>query len=386
MKILAIDTSCDETSVAVSHNDSLKANIISSQIEFHTKWGGVVPLIAQRNHQEKIDIVIKKALQVAKVNIEDIDIFAVTYGPGLAVALEVGIKKIKQLAKKHRKPVVAVDHMAGHLYANFARNRNSVPLNPILFTKDQSLVRKDIFPFLGLLISGGHTEIILIEDHLKFSKIGETLDDSIGEAFDKVANMLGLGYPGGPIIEELATQGDEHRFDLPIAMKNSNDLNFSYSGLKTAVLRVIKELGTEAPRYDPQEKEGIPEPSLCIPNLYQPTLSKKPIYKLNKQDILDVAASFQCVAYKQLKNKLLKAIARYKTEFVVIGGGVVANLYIRRKLRKTLGREGVRLIHPQNKKLVSDNAGMIAVSAYYQALDAQFVDIEELDRKPRLSL
>jgi N6-L-threonylcarbamoyladenine synthase len=222
MKILAIDTSCDETSVAILENDRLFSNIVSSQVELHYKWGGVVPSIAKRAHQEKLDPSIELALKRARLKIEDIDVFAVTYGPGLAIALEVGIKKAKELAKKYKKPLVAVDHMEGHIYSNLIRNSRGNFYNSFSGVK---------FPLLVLLVSGGHTEIIFMKDHGEYGVVGQTLDDAAGEAFDKVARPLMLGYPGGPVIEQFAENGDEDMFKLPKPIIHLKNYNFSFSGL-----------------------------------------------------------------------------------------------------------------------------------------------------------
>ena len=383
MKILAIDTSCDDTSVAVSDDDRLLSNVVSSQIEFHKKWGGVVPILAKRAHQEKIDLVIQEAMKRSQTDWSDIDYIAVTHGPGLAPALEVGVAKAKELALTHGKKIIAVNHMVGHIYANFARSRNGKSYSGLLEEVDSS----KIFPLLTLLISGGHTEIILMKNHLQFEKVGKTLDDAVGEAFDKVARILNWGYPGGPIIEEFAKQGDPYRFDLPVPMKHSKDTNFSYSGLKTAVMRIVKENGKiqyldedKLKRLEMEREESKKRGE------YQPSLSKKPTYKLDKQDALDIAASFQRVAAEELAIKLNKAVKKYPVQHVILGGGVVNNLLIRKEIRNALAKKGVKMYYPQNKNLLTDNAGMIAVAAYYLAKTGEFVDLENLDRNPGLSL
>lgn len=373
-KILAIDTSCDETSVAVSSDNILLSNVVSSSMEFQSEWGGVVPIIAKRNHINRIDKVIERALKLANITIEEIDAFAVTYGPGLAIALEVGVAKIKQLATKYSKPLIGVNHMAGHVYSNFAAKATGETYSDLDTNNPE-------FPILVLLISGGHTELVLMRDHMDFEIIGKTLDDSIGEAFDKIARMLNLGYPGGPIIENLASEGDENRFAFPIAMAKSGDLNFSYSGLKTAVLQKIKEIGTQVEaKQDVQQIAKLPgEP-------YAPSISKKPTFQLSKQDSLDIAASFQKAAADQLIIKVLSAVKQYNISKVLLGGGVVNNLYIRSKLRKELKKVDAQLYFPENKKLLTDNAGMIAVAAFYMAQNNMFVDIDKLDRRPNLEL
>jgi N6-L-threonylcarbamoyladenine synthase len=370
MKILAVDTSCDDTSASVLKDSSILSNIVSSQIEFHKEWGGVVPIIAKRNHEERIDFVIQSALKQARIQIEEIDLFVVTHGPGLAIALEIGVRKIKELATKYNKKVIGVNHMAGHIYANFARNSKGVHYNP-------DLSEEKIFPLIGLLISGGHTEIIYMKNHLEFEKIGRTLDDSIGEAFDKVSNMMGLGYPGGPIVELLAKQGDKDKYKFPIPMLHSNDLNFSYSGLKTAVLRQVQEIGkVQQSAFDKSDKEITG----------RITLSKKPTYLLSKKQMQDICASFQKAAAEQLIVKLVKATEQYSVKKVLLGGGVVNNVYVRNQIRTRLSKLGIKTYYPKNKKLLSDNAAMIGIAGYYYAKKGLFSNIEDLDREPSLSL
>lgn len=380
MRILAIDTSCDETSVAVSENNKILSNVIASQADLHKEWGGVIPSIARRQHEKVIDSVIIRATKLAGINLKQIDVFAVTNGPGLAIALEVGINKIKQLASDYQKPVVAVNHMVGHIYANFALNRNG---NPVAFPLE---ISQQTFPLIALLISGGHTELILMKDHLQFEKIGQTLDDSAGEAFDKIANMLDWGYPGGPIIEKFAQEGDEDRFNFPIPMRHSHDLNFSFSGLKTAVLREIKEIGKSQDSKFEKMKKGDLQSNLVQKNDNRITLSKKETYKLSKRDAHDIAASFQKATLEHLSQKSLRAVSEYQVKYVVLGGGVTNNIYIRSNIRKNLRLKGVKLYYPKTKKLTTDNAGMIAVAAYYYAQKESFVDLDILDRVPRLSL
>lgn len=346
MYILAIDTSCDETSVAISRDDVILANIISSQIELHKEWGGVVPSIAQRAHQERIDATINAALKRAQLKLEQIDVFAVTYGPGLAIALEVGVNKAKELAKQFNKPLVAVNHMVGHIYANLAKT-----------TGGNSAVDKINYPALALLVSGGHTEMVLIRDSLDFEIIGQTLDDAMGEAYDKVAKMLQLGYPGGPIVAELAQQGNPTAYNFPVPMKQSGDLNFSFSGLKTSVLYTIKKLTNDGQR------------------------------SLTKQEIVDIAASFQQAAFASIILKLKVAVKKYEVKQVLLGGGVVANTEFRKTIREALRPYDVSVHYPNLKKLCTDNAAMIAVAAYQQAKAGQFVeDIDSLDRNPALQI
>lgn len=344
MKILAIDTSCDETSVAVCDNDIVLSNIVFSQVDLHAKWRGVVPIIAKRAHQERIDPVSELALKRAKIKIKDIDVFAVTIGPGLAIALEVGVKKAKELSTQYEKPLVLVDHMEGHIYSNLAKNSKGNYFNNL---------KKIKFPVLCLLVSGGHTEIILMKDHGQYEVLGQALDDAVGEAFDKVVRPLMLGYPGGPIIEEFAKKGDPEMFELPIPMLRRNDYNFSYSGLKTACVvkidKLKKEFGKDFPKIIP-----------------------------------DFCASFQKTISDSLLFKAKKAVKKYKPKQLLLGGGVIANIYIRRQIRKEMRKLGVEVIIPA-KKLCGDNAAMIGVCAYYKSKRKEFVkNIERVDRLPNL--
>lgn len=341
MKILAIDTSCDETSVAVTEKDRILSNVIPTQIDLHKKWGGVVPSIARRAHEEIIDKTVNEALKKARTKIKKIDAIAVTKGPGLAIALEVGIRKAKKLAQKHSKPLVAVNHIEGHLYSVITKNSKGKP----------DITYK--FPLITLIISGGHTEIILMRDHGNYEIVGKTLDDAVGEAFDKVGRMLDLGYPAGHVIERLAKEGDENAFELPIAMKNSGSADMSYSGLKTAAMQLITKLKQED--------------------------------KLNKKTISDFCASFQRAAFEQLIIKTKFILNKYKDlelEDIFIGGGVSANIYMRKLFRKNFAKPH-RLHFPTQKKLCSDNAAMIGVAGYYNAIRDNYVnDIESLDRDP----
>lgn len=351
MLILAIDTSCDETSVAISKDDCILANVISSQVDLHRHWGGVVPSIARRAHQENIDLCLAEALKRARLKIESIDVLAVTYGPGLAITLEVGIGKIKELAQKYHKPVVAINHMEGHILANFAKNSRSSYYS--LFSQFSPL---SLFPFLALLISGGHTELILVKNFGQYQKIGQTLDDAIGEAYDKVAKMLNLGYPGGPIIEELAKKGNRQKYNLPVPMEKNPGLDFSYSGLKTSILYLIKRLTTND-------------------------------QKLSKKQIVDIAASFEKVAADHLVQRTRRALKKYQVQGLLLGGGVVANRYIRSRLRQLARQHHLPLIWPGNVRFCGDNAAMICVTAYYETLKKEFVkDLNNLDRDPILSI
>ncbi|MGB9706643.1 MAG: tRNA (adenosine(37)-N6)-threonylcarbamoyltransferase complex transferase subunit TsaD [Microgenomates group bacterium] len=338
--ILAIDTSCDETSAAVTKNERILSNIVSSQIKYHQKYGGVVPNIARQMHQKLIGAVISEALKRAGKNPNELDALAVTVGPGLAPALEIGIAKTKELAKKWALPVIAVNHMEAHLLSSFAKN-----------SKGKGGF-KPKFPILGLLVSGGHTQLVLMKEFGKYKLLGETVDDAAGEAFDKVAKMLDLGYPGGPIISQLAKEG-KPKYHLPIPMAGSKDLNFSFSGLKTACLYFLQKIPSE---------------------------------KKTRQFICDFAASFEKTVVLALAIKLKMAIEIYQPRQVVLGGGVINNLNIRKEIRKICRRHGLKVFIPYTPKLLTDNAGMIGVCAWYQAKRGDFVkDINKLDRQPNLN-
>lgn len=341
--ILAIDTSCDETSVAVTQNDWVLSNIIASQVEFHQEFGGVVPHIAKRKHQDFIKPTVKKALKRAKKTLSQVDAIAVTQGPGLAPALEVGIAYAKKLAKKHHKPLIAVNHMEGHLLSSLAKNSKG----------NGSVEKKDLkFPVLALLVSGGHTQLVLMKKIGEYQLLGETVDDAAGEAFDKVAKMLGLGYPGGPVISNFAKKG-QPKFKLPVPMSRSSGLNFSFSGLKTA----------------------------CKYKLQKIDLSKK-----NPQFFYDFATSFEKTVGKALTLKLKRALKKYSVNQVFLGGGVINNVKIRRMIRKTVKKHQAQVFIPYSKKLFSDNAAMIGVVAWYKAQRGEFVkELKKLDRKPGLS-
>ena len=364
--VLAIETSLDETCAAVTIDDRIISNVVSSQIDLHKKWGGVVPVIAKRAHEERIDWVVKEALKQANTTLkklgwseqdvseQTVDTIAVTLGPGQALALEVGIRKAKEIAQALKKPLITVSHMEGHLLSSFAKNSKGKGSKIDIDSRFRGNDTK-LFPLLGLLISGGHTQLVLVKEMGTYELIGETLDDSIGEAFDKVGRMLGLGYPGGPIIERLAKEGDEHAFNLPIPMKGRNDLSFSYSGLKTAVRYLVDDI---------KKKD-----------------------QFNRKTICNIAASFQRVATASLIDRLERAVRIYKPNGLLLGGGVISNVYVRNKIRSSMKAYTVPVYIPYAKKLFTDNAGMIGVAAYFKATRGEFVsDISAVDRKPNLTL
>jgi len=341
MKILAIETSCDDTCAAVLENDRLLSSVISSQTDLHAKWGGVVPDIAKRAHTEKIEPIIKTALKRANIKIEEIDVIAVTLGPGLAIALGVGVNKAKELAIKFNKKLIGINHVEGHILANLIKNKEGKP------------DRKIEFMALALTVSGGHTKLILMKDIGDYTVIGETLDDAAGEALDKAAKMMGLGYPGGPIIERLAEKGDKKYLILPRPLSGQKNFDYSFSGLKTSFYYQIKDW--------PKEKIG--------------------------ENLANLSASFQDAVFDSLLIKLKKAIEFYNPKTLLASGGVLANLELRKRLRKLAKENNIPLLMPIKKQFNTDNAAMIGIAAYYKALRDEFVENkEDLDRNPRLEL
>lgn len=308
--ILAIETSCDETAASVVRNGyEVLSNVVNSQIESHKRFGGVVPEVASRHHVENITMVIEEALVEAHMTWDDIDAVAVTEGPGLIGALLVGINAAKALALAHSKPLIPVHHIAGHVYANHIEERLT-------------------FPMLALVISGGHTELVLMKDHMAFEVIGETRDDAVGEAYDKVARTIDLPYPGGPHVDRLAASGEDVlEFPRPIM----DDYDFSFSGLKSAVINKLHNLNQKGISY-------------------------------NKED---VAASFQASVIDVLTTQTFKALKDYDIKQLLICGGVAANRGIRTRMETMCDSNDVKLLIPP-LNLCTDNAAMIGAAAYYQ--------------------
>jgi len=331
--ILALETSCDETAAAVTKNGlNVLSNIVASQVDWHRKFGGVVPEIASRKHLEFINPVIEKALEEAEVDLEKIDAIAATHGPGLVGGLLVGLSTAKALAYALNKPFIGVNHIAGHIYANFISN-------PDIET-----------PIICLTISGGHTDLLYFEDLGGYEILGRTRDDAAGEAFDKIARFLDLGYPGGPVIEKKAKEGDPEAIDFPRSFNNDDIYDFSFSGLKTAVINYVHN----------EKQRG------------------------NKLNIADIAASFQQAVIDSLIQRVIKALKNYEVGSVVISGGVAANQELRKQLRKVVNEKGLKLYYPE-LKLCTDNAAMIGAVAYYQYQKNDFSDLS-LNADPNLSL
>jgi tRNA N6-adenosine threonylcarbamoyltransferase len=310
--ILAIETSCDDTCAALLDGPRVLANVISSQAAAHAQFGGVVPEIASRHHLELTAPVVAAALEEAGASLADVEAVAVTAGPGLIGALLVGVSAAKAIAAPRRLPLAPVDHLQGHVAANFLAPD---PLEP---------------PFLCLLASGGHTLLAAVRDHAGHEVLGQTLDDAAGEAFDKVARLLGLGYPGGPALEQLAREGDPEAFAMPVAMSRDPGLNFSFSGLKTALVYLSRDLGAD----------GVAARRA------------------------DLAASFQAAAVGQLVAKLERALKRGEWGAVALGGGVAANGALREAVAALCERRGVRL-KLVSRQLCTDNAAMIGSAARF---------------------
>ena len=331
--ILAIESSCDETSVAVmADGREILSNIISSQIEIHKLYGGVVPEIASRHHLENINAVIEQAMTEADITKDDIDAIGVTYGPGLVGALLIGIAAAKALALAWDKPLIGVHHIQGHISAAYIEHRELEP------------------PFTALVVSGGHTNIVEVTDYNRCEILGSTRDDAAGEAFDKVARVIGLGYPGGPKIDKLSEEGNPNAIEFKRVYLEKGSLDFSFSGIKTAVLN-----------YANSEKQAGRE--------------------INRAD---VAASFQQAVLEVIVNKAIEAAVSMKKDALVMAGGVAANRHLRAMLEEACRQRGIRLYCP-SPVLCTDNAAMIGTAAYYK-YKAGETDGLDLDAFPNLPL
>jgi N6-L-threonylcarbamoyladenine synthase len=324
MKILGIETSCDETAAAVVANGkSVLSNSVLSSLDIHKEFGGVIPEIAQRFHMRFIDKVTCEALKKAKMKTADIDAIAVTYGPGLVGALLVGLAFAKSLSYSLKKPLVGVNHLQAHLYS-------------VLMSE-----QKIKFPCIGLVVSGGHTNLVLVKDILKYEALGQTHDDAVGEAFDKVAKILGLGYPGGPIINKLSWEKRKEKIDFPRAYLAKDSLDFSFSGLKTAVL------------------------------YYRKKINKK---KLSRQQQIDIAGAFEDAVIEVLVKKAIIAAQKYKVNDIIVGGGVSQNTSLRKELIKSAAEKNLKAYFPE-RSFCQDNAAMIAGLAYHKFVKNKFSDL-----------
>lgn len=331
--ILGIESSCDETAAAVVKNGTeVMSNIINTQIDIHKVYGGVVPEIASRKHIESIDYVVEEALKEANVTFQDIDAIAVTYGPGLVGALLVGVSFAKGLAYSLKKPLVPVHHIRGHITANFL---NKSELKP---------------PFVSLVASGGHSHIVLVKSHTDFEILGRTRDDAAGEAFDKIARVIGLGYPGGPLIDKLSKEGNKDAFKFPRVRMDKDSLDFSFSGVKTAVINALHKL----------DQQGI---------------------AYNKAD---VAASFQDAVTDVLCEHTIEAAKKHNSKIIALAGGVASNSELREKMTNWAKKEGIDVIYP-SPIYCTDNAAMIAAAGYYEFLAGNISDLD-LNAVPSLTL
>lgn len=315
--ILAIESSCDETAASVVKNGrEVLSNVISSQIELHKLYGGVVPEIASRKHIEKINQVIEEALQEANVTLDDLDAIGVTYGPGLVGALLVGVAEAKAIAYAKKLPLVGVHHIEGHISANYIENKELEP------------------PFICLVVSGGHTHLVCVKDYGKYEIIGRTRDDAAGEAFDKVARAIGLGYPGGPKIDKLSKEGNPNAIVFPKAHIDDAPYDFSFSGVKSSVLNYINGCQMKGEEYNQA----------------------------------DIAASFQKAVTDVLVENAMRAVEEYGLNKFAIAGGVASNSTLRAAMKEACEKKGIEFYHP-SPIYCTDNAAMIGVAAYYEYIN-----------------
>lgn len=333
MNILAIESSCDETAAAVVQDGrKVLSNIISSQIEIHKLYGGVVPEIASRKHIEKVIQVVDEALKEASLTMDEIDAVAVTYGPGLVGALLVGVSAAKSIAFAHNKPLIGVHHIEGHISANYIENEELEP------------------PFLCLVVSGGHTNLVIVKDYGEYEVLGKTRDDAAGEAFDKVARAIGLGYPGGPKIQKISEEGNKDAIAFPRAKVADNPFDFSFSGLKSSVLNYINSC----------EMKGE---------------------EINKADI---AASFQEAVVDVLVSHTIEGAKQLGFKKIAMAGGVASNIALREEMKEACERRGFMFYHP-SPILCTDNAAMIGAAAYYDYKKGLISDLT-LNAVPSLKL
>lgn len=331
--ILAVETSCDETSAAVVKNGrEVLSNVISTQIDIHKKFGGVVPEVASRKHLENVNMIVQEALLQAGASLQDIDAVAVTSGPGLVGALLIGLTTAKAIAYSINKPLIGVNHIEGHIAANYIQHQELQP------------------PFVCLVASGGHSHIVKVLDYNRFEILGQTRDDAAGEAFDKIARALGLGYPGGPLIDKISVQGNPEAISFPRAFLEEGSFDFSFSGLKSAALNYLNSLKMKG----------------------------------EEPHIANVAASFQAAVVEVLAEKLIRAAREQGSKYAVLAGGVAANSRLRQELKRLGEERGIEVLYP-SPILCTDNAAMIGSAAYYRYINGTQADMT-LNARPNLTI
>ncbi len=367
-RILGIETSCDETAVAVVRDGSfVESNVIASQTDLHARYGGVMPEQASRAHLRAILPALEEALAVADADWEDLDAIAVTHGPGLAGALLVGVNVAKGLAFARGKPLLSINHLEGHVYANWLRTSSPQGSPPGILLSPSAANElggpdgdyrdaEPTFPLVALIVSGGHTDLVLSHGHGQYRRLGRTRDDAAGEAFDKVARLLGLGFPGGPAIEREAAGGDPHRFKFPRAWLEADSWDFSFSGLKTAVRHQVRDLGVDPDNASPEERRA-------------------------KLPVADLAASFQAAVVDVLATKAARGAHTFGASRLALGGGVAAN---RTLLRTVEERAQLPVLCPP-PRLCTDNAAMIAAAGFFRFEAGERADLS-LDIEPNLPI
>jgi N6-L-threonylcarbamoyladenine synthase len=341
--ILAIDTSCDDTSAAVTSGQKVLSNVVASQVQLHKQYGGVFPTVAKQAHKENIELVIRDALQKSGITKKDLSAIAVTQGPGLAPALEIGIEHAKEWALRLGIPLIAVNHIEGHA------------LSPLAQTKKAGQDIPTRFPILAIVVSGKHTDLIKINGIGQYERIGFTVDDAAGEALDKFGRMVDIGYPAGPTIEEFAQKGDPKKYAFPLPMTTSGNANMSFSGMKTSVRNLTEELSAQKP--------------------------------LTKQDIYDLCASFQYSVFRAIIYKLNKVLQSETYFGIYLGGGVACNIALRQAIRQTISPYKLKLSVPYSRRLCIDNAAMIGVVAGFKLERGEVLRtaaaIQAVERRPR---